>query len=264
VLVCAQPEKAPVQADEGFAVIWRKAQRARSELLGIWVSSLWSRGMTACRHAAAMSRLLPCWLTLLAVGMYAPANGQSSGPDQREEQHGIRLPGSNYYLVLDMRQFLPPAGRASEQALLDVIEKWLSSQFDFPNIDEHPRIEFVPSAKIVSLRFSGLLSNPGAEITSDDRGSSVQYDTLALYQDATQTIYLPEGWTGSAAAEVSVLVHEVVHHFQNVLGLKYECPQEREKLAYIAQDRWLAHFGHSLESAFHIDAFSLLVKTRCF
>jgi hypothetical protein len=39
VLLCAQPEKAPVQADEGFAVIWRKAQRARSELLGIWISS---------------------------------------------------------------------------------------------------------------------------------------------------------------------------------------------------------------------------------
>jgi len=49
-----------------------------------------------------------------------------------------------------------------------------------------------------------------------------------------------------------------------VLRLKYECPQEREKLAYIAQDRWLALFGHSLESDFHMDAFSLLVKTQCF
>ena len=65
-------------------------------------------------------------------------------------------------------------------------------------------------------------------------------------------------------AELSVLVHEVVHHFQNVLGLKYECPQKRAKLAYIAQDRWLALFGHSLESDFHIDAFSLLAKTQCF
>ena len=61
-----------------------------------------------------------------------------------------------------------------------------------------------------------------------------------------------------------MLVHELVHHFQNVLGLKYECPQEREKLAYIAQNRWLTLFGHSLESDFHMDAFSLLVKTQCF
>jgi hypothetical protein len=242
-----------MQGDEGFAVIWRKAQRARSELLGVWVSSLWSRVMTACRRFAATSWLLPCGLTLLAVGMYEPANGQPSPPDQGKEQHGVRLPRTEYDLVLGTPQFL-----------LAAIEKWLSSQFDFPDIDEHPRIEFVPSAKLVSLRFSSLLSDPGAEIASDDRASSIQYDTLAIYQDSTRTIYLPEGWTGSTAAELSVLVHEVVHHFQNVLGLKYECPQEREKLAYIAQDRWLARFGHSLESDFQIDAFSLFVKTRCF
>ncbi|HVI62197.1 MAG TPA: DUF6647 family protein [Bradyrhizobium sp.] len=61
-----------------------------------------------------------------------------------------------------------------------------------------------------------------------------------------------------------MLVHEVVHHFQNVLGLKYECPQEREKLAYIAQDRWLGLFGHSLTGDFALDPFSLFIKTTCF
>jgi hypothetical protein len=65
-------------------------------------------------------------------------------------------------------------------------------------------------------------------------------------------------------AQLSVLVHEVVHHFQNVLKLKYECPQEREKLAYIAQDRWLGLFGHSLSDEFALDPFSLFVKTTCF
>jgi hypothetical protein len=49
-----------------------------------------------------------------------------------------------------------------------------------------------------------------------------------------------------------------------VLALKHECPQEREKLAYLAQERWLGLFGHSLESDFDLDPFSLLVKTRCF
>jgi hypothetical protein len=60
-----------------------------------------------------------------------------------------------------------------------------------------------------------------------------------------------------------VLVHEMVHHVQNVGGLKYACPQEREKLAYTAQERWLGLFGRNLEADFEIDAFSLLVKTRC-
>jgi hypothetical protein len=56
----------------------------------------------------------------------------------------------------------------------------------------------------------------------------------------------------------------MVHHFQHVLGLKFECPQEREVLAYLAQDRWLGLFGHSLEGDFDLDPFSLLVKTKCF
>ena len=68
-----------------------------------------------------------------------------------------------------------------------------------------------------------------------------KHDTIAIYYDATRTIYLPEGWTGDTPAELSVIVHEVVHHFQNVLRLKYECPQEREKLAYIAQEIGRAH-----------------------
>jgi hypothetical protein len=56
----------------------------------------------------------------------------------------------------------------------------------------------------------------------------------------------------------------MVHHFQNLLGLRYECGQAREELAYRAQDRWLGLFGHDLATDFDLDAFSLLVKTKCF
>ena len=88
-------------------------------------------------------------------------------------------------------------------------------------------------------------------------------DTLAVYIDGAEIIYLIEGWTGRTPADLSVLVHEMVHHFQYKLGLKHECPQDREKLAYAAQDRWLHLFGHSLESDFELDGFSVLVKTYC-
>ena len=65
-------------------------------------------------------------------------------------------------------------------------------------------------------------------------------------------------------AELSVLVHEVVHHIQNLLSLKFECPQQRERLAYLAQERWLGLFNRSLASDFELHPLSLLVKTRCF
>src|SRR6516165_7463926 len=125
---------------------------------------------------------------------------------------------------------------------ITAMETWVSNQFDLPTMHEHPRIEFAPPAKIASLRFTDLLSDPGAQVEPNNRAPSAQHDTIAIYDDATRTIYLPEGWSGSTPAELSVLVHEMVHQFQNLLGL----------------------FGHSLADDFALDPFSLFVKTTCF
>ena len=68
---------------------------------------------------------------------------------------------------------------------------------------------------------------------------------------------------GRPPAEVSVLVHELVHHLQNVSRMKFTCPQEREKDAYAAQHAWLALFGRTLEQEFEIDPMTVLVRTNC-
>ena len=60
-----------------------------------------------------------------------------------------------------------------------------------------------------------------------------------------------------------MLVHEMVHHIQNRAKLKYACPEQREKLAYEAQERWLARFGPSLESEFELDPFTRLLHVNC-
>jgi hypothetical protein len=88
-------------------------------------------------------------------------------------------------------------------------------------------------------------------------------NTVAIYDDRGRTIYLREGWTGTTAAELSVLVHEMVHHLQNVGGVKHDCPQAREKLAYRAQDRWLARSGRSLERELEVDPFTVLARSTC-
>jgi len=46
-------------------------------------------------------------------------------------------------------------------------------------------------------------------------------------------------------------------------GTPYECPAEREKLAYEAQDRWLRLFGRNLEAEFEVNGLALLVSTSC-
>ena len=86
---------------------------------------------------------------------------------------------------------------------------------------------------------------------------------VALYDDQTKTIYLSDKWAGSTPAELSVLVHEMVHHLQNEAGTTYECPAEREKLAYEVQDKWLGLFGRNLEGEFEINGLALLVSTSC-
>jgi hypothetical protein len=196
-----------------------------------------------------------CCTTLLTIAMAGPVSAQ---------ERPTKLPPTDVRIVLGSADLQQPAG-SSRQHLLTAIEAWLSTQFDLPAVHRHPHIELVPPAKIAALRYKGILPERESPFApNDDRATSAERDTVAVYSDATQTIYLPEGWTGSTPAELSVLVHEMVHHVQNLLGLRYECPQEREKLAYLAQDRWLGLSGRSLSSEFELDPLSLLVKTKCF
>lgn len=90
-----------------------------------------------------------------------------------------------------------------------------------------------------------------------------QREPVAIYDDASETIFLPEGWTGSSPVEVSVLVHEMVHHMQKRAGLRYGCPAAREEIAYRAQDQWLGIFGKNLFDEFNLDAFTLKITTVC-
>jgi Domain of unknown function (DUF6647) len=158
----------------------------------------------------------------------------------------------------------PSLKQTEREDLLIAIENWLSSDFELAKIDRHPRIEFVVPSQIASLHYKKFLSDSSNEIAAAiGQTTETQQQIVSLYDDLSETIYLPMGWTGSTDVEVSIVVHEMVHHFQNLLGLKYPCAQEREKLAYMAQDRWLGQSGHSLASDFDLDPFSLLVTTTC-
>lgn len=214
-----------------------------------------------------MLKSLSCCVTLLALAAAGPAYAQDRAQaqalhPQAIEQHDLQLPGTDYRIVLGGAAPRRPAG--ATHALLSAIQTWLSTEFDLPAVHSLPRIEIVPVARIAALRFRSLLSDAQTNFLSNDRSmAAVERDTVAVYSDVAQTIYLPEGWTGGTPAELSVLVHEMVHHAQNRLGLKYGCPQEREGLTYLAQDRWLGLFGRSLASEFKLDPMTLLVRTKC-
>lgn len=146
-------------------------------------------------------------------------------------------------------------------ALLTAIMLWLSANFGLPVIHEHPQVAFVPASQITALRHNGSAGSERESAHAD--GDSNPREVVAVYDDKRKVIFLREGFSLGTPAELSVLVHEMVHHLQNVGGLRFECPQAREDVAYKAQNRWLGLFGRDLEADFDIDAFTLLVTTRC-
>lgn len=152
------------------------------------------------------------------------------------------------------------------QSLLTVIVTWLSINYGLPASYDHPRIERVPAAQMDAVRARIAGSTTAGDATaglgqaeSSESGRSIE----AFYDDTSRTIYLPQGWVGATPEELSVLVHEMVHHLQNVGGLKYACPQAREKPAYQAQDKWLAQFNRNLTDSFALDPVTVLVRTNC-
>lgn len=139
---------------------------------------------------------------------------------------------------------------AHMEGLLTAIVTWLSVNFKLPSNYDHPTVELLPAADITQFRKrAGNLRNG--------------HEVIAFYDDTKKTIYLTEGWMGKTPAELSILVHEMVHHLQNVADFEYECPALREKTAYAVQDAWLSLFGQSLRTEFRLDRLTLKLRTEC-
>lgn len=190
-------------------------------------------------------------------------SGQQIRSIKTTQLRAVVLPGTNYEIVNGRSiSFADPGG----EVLLTAIVTWLSTNFDLPAVDQHPRIELVPPLKMAALRYGRQGSPPNTPAPLDSEDATPLRDgrdIVTLYDGAIKTIYLPEGWTGKTPAELSVLAHEMVHHLQNVAGLKYGCPEEREKPAYAAQARWLGLFGRSLATEFQMDPFTVFARTNC-
>jgi hypothetical protein len=109
----------------------------------------------------------------------------------------------------------------------------------------------LPAAQISDLRYRSIAAKRRRLV-------------MAVYDDASRTIVMNDDWNGRSAEELSILVHEMVHHLQNLAGHQYPCQGAREKLAYEAQERWLGLFGLSLAATFELDPMTLKVSTACF
>jgi hypothetical protein len=169
------------------------------------------------------------------------------------------IPGTDFQIPLgpSAASSAPPS-----PALVDAIGKWIAATIDLRPVSERPAFRFAPRAMLADLRYGRILAGAKAGAMTGYDPTRPAPDIVAFYDRSTKTIYLADDWSGNPV-HLSVLVHEMVHHFQNVAGLRYPCPEAREHLAYLAQNKWLALFGSGLEAAFGLDRLTMLVKTNC-
>jgi hypothetical protein len=139
--------------------------------------------------------------------------------------------------------------------LLLAVSGWVAAELDRPMPAALPVVSFMEPEAMAALRRQA----EGIHLDVD----LARPGLLAMFEPASDTIYLPRWWTGGSAAEVSILVHELVHWFQALAGDRHACPAARERLAFEVQERWLQAHGTSLETAFGIDGLFLLVATNC-
>jgi hypothetical protein len=156
----------------------------------------------------------------------------------------------------------PPDGRVTARQL-DEIMQWIAQRFELPVSAERPAVVFEAPADLARVRYGGFVTHASSQSEPGGEHRSGRGDLLAVYNDAKRIIHLSDDWTGTSEADLSVLVHEMVHHLQNMAGLKYNCAGDREKLAYRAQSAWLLQSGRSLESEFGLDRLSLIVHSNC-
>lgn len=137
------------------------------------------------------------------------------------------------------------------EPLLNAMMLWLSLNFALPLVPEQPRVLRVTPDRLVAIRYGGLMARV------PDR------TVVGAYDARSRTIYLRDDWDNHNAADLSVLLHELVHFMQDRAASHFECPAAREAPAYAAQQRWLEFYGTDLQSAFGIDAMTLKLRTAC-
>jgi len=142
--------------------------------------------------------------------------------------------------------------------IISLIGDFLSEKLEFPLPARPPRVEFVSSDKIAIIRYRDLSAGPEIPWFS---GKPNALDMA--YDDANGIIYLSEYWTGGSPAELSVLLHGLVNHAQREYGLTYACSQQREEVAFAAQEAWLKLFGRTLSETFGLDEAAYMLSTQC-
>ena len=115
--------------------------------------------------------------------------------------------------------------------LVAILGDWLDTNTDLPRRDTAATVR---------------MTSPSDAVALASAHSTINAETVrGLYDSESTTIWLVYPWSFKDARDVSVLLHELVHHRQAAAGHWY-CPGAQELPAYKTQQAWLAEQGLEL------------------
>ena len=90
-------------------------------------------------------------------------------------------------------------------------------------------------------------------------------EVVAFYDKLSRTIVLRDTFDPANEFDLSALIHEFVHHLQNINGEKRSrCRGDRERQAYEVQRTFLKERGHKdTDKVMGIDLFTQFIITQC-
>jgi len=127
--------------------------------------------------------------------------------------------------------------------LVESLEVWLDTHGAYPR----------RAAPVAILTNTSL--PPGAAM---ERASRSGTRARGLYDPARLEIRLLRPWSPASVTDVSVLLHELVHHRQQEARHWY-CPGQQEESAYRLQQAWLAEQGET----FAVNWITVILEAGC-
>lgn len=132
----------------------------------------------------------------------------------------------------------------SMEELITHLEAWLDVKTDLPRRAASPNVKWASQGKIAALKDAGHLADAAT--------------TKGLYDSDNAIIWLARPWSAKDPRDVSVLLHELIHHRQADHGHWY-CAGAQELPAYRTQQAWLAELGLEL----NVNWIAIVLEAGC-
>ncbi|MGH1487396.1 MAG: DUF6647 family protein [Cellvibrionaceae bacterium] len=128
------------------------------------------------------------------------------------------------------------------EIVVAILIEWLALNTDV-NLNSFPRVEVVRHSEMVDM--SGM-------------------DAYGLYNWEEKKIYISNRVDLTRMQGISIVLHELIHHHQNVSGLldSYDCKRQSEVLAYELQKQFLTSMNASL--TLELDSMHVTMSSTCF